>query len=109
MLNLLGLLGSSTPLVTWEANLGDDGEGRSTYATAVLCDPVRVTPHSKMIQLPDGRVVTASHIVSVPGNLTPTPGDRVTINGTTARVWGVDTPVWLDGTAMHHKLTVGPG
>ena len=109
MVSLLGMLGSSTPVVTWSAYLGDDGEARPTYAAPVTCSPARVTPHSKMIQLPDGRVVTASHVVSIPGNLPPKAADRVTIDGTPARVWGIDTPVWLDGTPMHHKLTVGPG
>ena len=109
MVSLLNLLGGNTPAVTWERYLGDDGEARPTYAAPVLVAPVRVTPHAKLVQLADGRVVTASHIVSVPGDLTPAPGDRVTIAGAVTRVWGVDTPVWLDATPMHHKLTVGPG
>lgn len=108
MVSLLGILGAPTTTVTWAAYTGDDGEARPTYATAVPCSPARATAHSRQIQLPDARVVTASHIVSIPGNLTPHPGDKVTVDGTPYTVWAVDTPVWLSGQAMHHKLTVGP-
>ncbi|HEU5475711.1 MAG TPA: hypothetical protein VFV67_34150 [Actinophytocola sp.] len=112
MVSLLGLLATGGPTVTLAPYLGDDGEARPTYGAAVLASPARVSPHSRQMQLPGGKVVTLSHVVSVPGDIDlagrgPESGDRCTIDGVLLRVWTVDTPVWLDGTPMHHKLGVG--
>lgn len=103
MVSLLALIGAHTS-IPFERHLGNDGEA-DTYADSVTLAG-RVTPMSKQIQLPTGRVVTLAYQVTLPGGVDPNPGDRVTIDGARRRIEQVSTPVWLDGTAMHHHCGV---
>lgn len=102
-MSLLGVIG--TPhTVSWESYEGDTGDG-AAYADAVDVE-ARVEPSSKQVQLDTGRVVMLASLVVLPGTVPVKTGDRLTIDGKTREVVTVDTPVWLDGTPMHHEVGV---
>lgn len=113
MVSLLGLVGAQSA-VGYEAPLGDTGEGPA------WADPVEVTgcrinrgvrrarggAGGRQVQTAAGQVVTITATVLMPAVPEPVPGGRVDLrDGRGPRlVHTVDTPVWLDGSAMHHEV-----
>lgn len=102
MVSILGPFIPAAQTAGLERYLGD-GEDGPTYGLAVQ-ESVRWEPSTREMQLRDGRVVTMRAKVHMAGPSDPKPGDRLTYQGDTYKVAQVDTPVWIDGTPMHHEV-----
>lgn len=106
MVSLLGVTG--TPhTVRWEKPGPNTGDG-NTWVDAVDAQ-VRMEPVSRQVQLPTGRVTTILADSVWWAKDWPSPGDRVTWGEQRYKVAAVDTPMWFDGTPMHHEVALEAG
>jgi hypothetical protein len=111
VLSLLGLIGTPHK-VLHEPYLGQGGTGQPKYGPGVEVGG-RVEVVSRQVQLDTGRVVMLAALVFLPGTVPVAPQDRITYaapdlagSGKPHKVAMVDTPVWLNGAAMHHECGV---
>lgn len=104
MVSLLGAIIPAPHTVTVEHALTDGPDGPRWGVGADWQG--RWEWHSERTQTAEGRVVEVRARVYLPADSEPKPGDRITFRGQTYWARLVDTPVWTDGTAMHHEVRV---
>lgn len=104
MVSLLGAVIPTPHTITVELPLDDGPDGPRWGTPATWQGRWENHTQYRRLQLEDGRVVEVRARGYLPAAAEPVPGSRITFQGETFWVRRVDTPVWTDGTVMHHEV-----